>query len=64
MSALSYALWALLGAAAVALALRARAPGTVTASPSAVLRRLAHGPVLRVVLVLAWMWIGWHLFAR
>jgi hypothetical protein len=29
-----------------------------------VLERLATGPILRVVLVLGWMWVGWHLFAR
>ena len=64
MSALSFAVWSLLGAMVVVLALRAHAPGTATARPSAVLARLAGGPVLRVVLVLAWMWTGWHLFAR
>jgi hypothetical protein len=29
-----------------------------------VLERLATGAILRVVLVLGWMWVGWHLFAR
>jgi hypothetical protein len=29
-----------------------------------VLERLATGPILRVLLVLGWMWAGWHLFAR
>jgi hypothetical protein len=29
-----------------------------------VLQRLATGPFLRVALVLAWGWVGWHLFAR
>jgi hypothetical protein len=29
-----------------------------------VLERLATGPFLRIALVLAWGWMGWHLFAR
>ena len=32
--------------------------------PAWSLERLATGPLLRVALVLAWMWAGWHLFAR
>jgi hypothetical protein len=43
---------------------RSRTPGPGPARPSVVLERLASGPVLRVALVLAWMWVGWHLFAR
>ena len=64
MSDVSYALWALLAAAVCVLALRAHAPGTAPARPSVMLRGLAGGTVVRVVLVLAWMWTGWHLFAR
>jgi Family of unknown function (DUF6186) len=63
-SGLAYAAWAVLGLAALALWARARAPGSGPARPSVVLERLATGPFLRVVLVLAWMWLGWHLFAR
>ena len=65
-AALSYAVWAVLGTGG------ARAVGasrTASGSPLASsvrgrLRRLATGPVLRVLLVLGWMWVGWHLFAR
>ena len=57
-----YFVWALLAAAAVALWCMARVGGTAT--PVAVLRRLATGPLSRVALVLAWMWLGWHFFAR
>ncbi len=57
-------LWSVLGAAALVLwAVSRRAP-TAVAPPSAVLGRLATGPLARVLLVLAWMWAGWHLFAR
>ena len=38
--------------------------GAAPARPGVVLERLATGPFLRVALVLAWMWAGWHLFAR
>ncbi|MFZ0251292.1 MAG: DUF6186 family protein [Acidimicrobiales bacterium] len=63
-SALSYAVWAVLGLATVAVVARSRVPGSPLARPGVVLERLATGPFLRVVLVLAWMWAGWHLFAR
>ena len=43
---------------------RSRVPGSPRPAPAVVLERLATGPFLRVVLVLAWMWAGWHLFAR
>jgi hypothetical protein len=63
-SALSYAVWAVLGLATVALVVRSRLPGSSPARPAVVLERLATGPFLRVALVLGWMWAGWHLFAR
>ncbi len=63
-SAPSYAVWALLGVATIALWALSHAPGSSLARPAEVLARLATGPFLRVVLVLGWMWAGWHLFAR
>jgi hypothetical protein len=63
-AAVAYAVWALLGVAGVALWLGARTPGSRTAGPMQVARRLATGPFLRVVLALAVVWAGWHLFAR
>jgi len=63
-SALSYAVWALLGLATLALWARSRAAESSPARPAVVLERLASGPFLRVALVLAWGWAGWHLFAR
>ena len=63
-SALSYAVWAVLGLAMLALWAHSHAAGSQPARPAVVLERLARGPILRVVLVLSWMWAGWHLFAR
>jgi hypothetical protein len=63
-SAPGYAGWAALAAAALALWAWARSPRAAIARPAAVLARLASGPLLRVLLVLAWTWLGWHLFAR
>jgi hypothetical protein len=63
-STLSYVVWAAIGVAALALwwwsVIR---PGAV-AAPGEVVGRLVANPVLRVVLVLGFMWLGWHLFAR
>ena len=64
MSAFSYAVWGLVGAATLALAAVSRTPESGLARPVQVVRRLASGPVLRVVLVVAIAWVGWHLFAR
>ena len=60
----AYAVWAVLGAAAVFLWAWSNASGSPLARPAAVVQRLATGPVLRVLLGLGWMWVGWHLFAR
>ena len=65
MSGPSYAVWAFLGLVTVVLLIRSRrGPGSSPARPGVVLQRLATGPFLRVALVLAWGWVGWHLFAR
>jgi hypothetical protein len=63
-SALSYAVWAVLGLATFGLWARSHAAGSSVARPGVVLQRLTSGPFLRIALVLAWMWLGWHLFAR
>jgi Family of unknown function (DUF6186) len=62
--ALVYAVWVVLGLATLGLWARSHRTGPGPARPAVVLERLATGPILRVVLVLAWMWVGWHLFAR
>jgi hypothetical protein len=63
-SAFAYAVWAVLGLATLGLWARSHAAGSEPARPSVVLERLASGPFLRVALVLVWMWMGWHAFAR
>jgi hypothetical protein len=60
----SYAVWAVLGLVTLLLWARSRTEGSSPARPAVVLERLATGPILRVALVLAWGWAGWHLFAR
>lgn len=60
---LDYAVWAVAGLAVLGVWARSRtAPSP--ARPAVVLERLATGPFLRIVLLLAWGWGGWHLFAR
>ena len=56
------AVWAALGLAALALA--ALSIGGVVARPGPLLRAAVSRPAVRVALVLGWMWLGWHLFAR
>lgn len=60
----STALWLFLVVAGLALWARSRRMPSSVAPPAAVVARLATGPVARVALVLGWMWLGWHLFAR
>jgi hypothetical protein len=60
----SYVVWGLLGAACVGLWWISQSRSDAVARPTDVVARLATGPLLRVALVLAVMWTGWHLFAR
>ena len=63
-SPLSYAVWAVLGLAPSASGSAPTPADPRWPAPACVLERLATGPFLRVALVLAWIWMGWHLFAR
>lgn len=63
-SAFSYAAWCVLALATAALWARSRRAGSSPARPAVVLQWLAAGPVLRVLVVAAWAFAGWHLFAR
>lgn len=38
--------------------------GRRIAPAGSLVRWLNRRPALRVVVVLVWMWVGWHLFAR
>jgi hypothetical protein len=59
-----YAVWAVLAAALLWLWWLSHHAQRSLATPSAVLRRLATGPVSRVAMVVLLMFLGWHLFAR
>jgi hypothetical protein len=59
-----YAVWALLGAATLGLWVLSYRPRSSLARPAAVMRRVATGPILRIVLVAVVMFAGWHFFAR
>jgi uncharacterized protein DUF6186 len=63
-SAGSYAAWTVLLTAALLLWRFPIADSHRLARPSEVVARLATHPVWRVVLVVGWMFLGWHLFAR
>jgi len=49
----------LVGCAAVASFAKGRWPDA-----GALARRLTGGTVRRSLVILAWMWLGWHAFAR
>ena len=63
-AALTYAVWAILGAVLLGLWGLSRSEGSTLARPAVVVERLATGPLLRVALVVWWMFTGWHFFAR
>jgi hypothetical protein len=63
-STVSYVGWAAIGVLALALWWLSYLRPTAVAHPSDVVGRLATHPVVRVLLVLGFMWFGWHLFAR
>jgi hypothetical protein len=62
-STASYAVWGVILAGGLALWGVARTRGSV-ARPADAVGGLAVHPVFRVMLVLVFMWFGWHLFAR
>ena len=63
-STASYVVWGLLGAAVLLLWLLSYLRPTAVAHPAEVVGKVATHPVGRVILVLGFMWLGWHLFAR
>ncbi len=54
--------WALLAAALVGLSAGA-ATGRIE-RPGPLVDAAVSRPAIRLVVVLSWMWVGWHLFAR
>jgi hypothetical protein len=63
-STISYVVWAVIGVIALVLWWLSYARPTAAAHPAAVVGKLATFPVLRVILVLGFMWLAWHMFAR
>ena len=63
-STASYVVWGLLGAAALLLWALSNLRPSAVAHPSDVVGKVATHPVGRVILVVGFMWLGWHLFAR
>ena len=58
------AVWAALGAVVVALETLSVLCGSRVPGLGALTRRITGHPVGRAGLVLGWMWLGWHAFAR
>lgn len=56
--------WALLGAAVAAGQVVAALSGGRFPGLGPLVARITARPVGRVVMVLGWMWLGWHAFAR
>lgn len=49
---------------AVRLALRARGTGRPGSTPTAYLATVMSHPAGRWMVLLLWMWVGWHFFVR
>ena len=58
------AVWAAVGILAVTTALVAARSGGRVPGYGALARAATDGPVRRTVVLVAWMWLGWHAFAR
>jgi hypothetical protein len=63
-STISYVVWAALGVAALGLWWLSYLRPAAAAHPADVVGKLASMPVVRVLFVLGFMGLGWHLFAR
>jgi hypothetical protein len=49
---------------AVTLALHARGTGRAGSTPTAYLATVMSHPARRWLVLLLWMWVGWHFFVR
>ena len=55
--------WAVIALGICALVVASRWPAVVPSAGFAV-RRVMARPAARVAVLLVWMWLGWHTFAR
>jgi hypothetical protein len=63
-STVSYIVWGAIGVLALGLWWLSYVRPNAVAHPGEAVGQLATRPIVRVVLVLGFMWLGWHLFAR
>ncbi|HEX4015211.1 MAG TPA: DUF6186 family protein [Frankiaceae bacterium] len=56
--------YAVLLALVIALAIVARRPGVPVATGSRLIASIRRTRTGRILLVLGWAWVGWHLFVR
>jgi len=61
---LTFVIWGILALAALALETAGRLRAGSLAPFGQAMRALRAPSVGRAALVLAWMWFGWHVFAR
>lgn len=61
---ISLVVWSVLGVALVACEVTAVLTRGAVPRFGTVIRRLVANPVVRVLLVLGWMWQAWHQFVR
>jgi methylmalonyl-CoA mutase cobalamin-binding subunit len=62
--ALSDALWAALAACSVAAVAISHLAGAHLERISALVRRIEANRAAYLGVILGWMWVGWHFFAR
>jgi hypothetical protein len=61
---ITFVVWALLAATAVGLWLLATFGRSDISRPGPLTLKVFSPVVRRCLLLVAWMWLGWHLFAR
>lgn len=62
--ALTLLVWALLGIVAAGLSVLSVVRPRWLSTPSAAVGALLSSSWRRPIVLLGWMWLGWHLFAR
>lgn len=61
---LTWVVWALIGSGVTAVVLISVVPGSGVPTLGSVISRWKVHWAGRVAMIVAWMWLGWHLFAR